>query len=84
MKRSWQSRFVLTTNEKRVLAFMLIALVLGVMVKQFRAAHPVAAKIDNQHRIVATNAEAPKKSRRKGRTPAAATISSPHNGLTKE
>ena len=45
-----KQRLVLTSEEKRVIAFILAAFVLGLAAKHYRAAHPqLAPPIDKKH-----------------------------------
>jgi hypothetical protein len=45
-----RQRLVLTPEEKRVIVFVLIALILGLATKHYRDTHPQApAKIDKKH-----------------------------------
>jgi len=47
-----QQRFVLTREEKKVIAFVLIAFVLGVATKHYRGAHPgPPPSIDERHSV---------------------------------
>jgi hypothetical protein len=69
----WQHRLVLTREEKRVLAFVLIAFALGLTTKHYRQDHPqVAPKIDDKSSLKqeATPKSSPRRARKKSTVPA--------------
>jgi len=69
---TWRHRLVLTREEKRVLAFVVIAFALGLTTKHYRENHPpVAPKIDNKtsSQQEATKSMPARKVRKKSPTP---------------
>ena len=73
-KLPWRQIFVLTPEEKRTVAFILCAFVLGLAAKHYRDAHPQPpVKIDKKHPYSRTYrlspSPTPKRSPRKPRSP---------------
>jgi hypothetical protein len=65
--------FVLTPEEKRVLAFVLVAFVLGLGAKHYRDTHPQPpASIDKKHpwraRVMTTPSSSPQKAQKEKQT----------------
>jgi len=56
-------RFVLTSQEKRVLIFVVASFVLGLGAKHYRASHPVATPVAHQSGGASTSHKVADKSR---------------------
>jgi hypothetical protein len=70
---TWRHRLVLTREEKRVLAFVVIAFALGLTTKHYRDNHPqVAPKIDDKtssQQGTTKSKSSPRKPRKKSPAP---------------